>query len=65
MMVWFNEDKATDWAMFGGTGGDGTFKFGRTSYITYASYKTAVGAYTTGADTTNPRLLADAQLAGQ
>ena len=25
MVAWFNEDKETDWAVFGGSGGDGTY----------------------------------------
>ena len=25
MIVWFNEDKETDWAVFGGTNGDETY----------------------------------------
>jgi beta-mannanase len=65
MVIWFNEDKETDWAVFGGTGGDTTFKYGRTNYNGYASYKTAVGAHGIPSDTTNPRLLTDAQFAGQ
>lgn len=65
MVVWFNEDKETDWAVFGGTGGDTVFKYGRTSYKAYASYKTAVGVYGVPSDPTHPRLLSDAQFAGQ
>lgn len=65
MVVWFNEDKETDWAVFGGTGGDTTFKYGRVTYYkAYSSYKTAVNTYTSGPDTNNPRLLTDAQFAG-
>lgn len=66
MVCWFNEDKETDWAIFGGSRGDGQFKFGRTTYKTYSSYRSAVAAVgfvTTSA--TNPRLLTDAQFAGQ
>jgi hypothetical protein len=64
MVVWFNEDKETDWGVFGGVNGDGTFKYGRTSYKTYASYKSAVNAHTIAPDKSNPRLLTDAQFAG-
>lgn len=64
MIVWFNEDKETDWAIFGGTGGDATFKYGRTTYKAYSSYKTAINATTYGPDTNNPRLLTDSQFAG-
>jgi len=44
MIVWFNEDKETDWAVFGGSNGDETFRSGRTSYKAYASYRTAAKA---------------------
>jgi glycosyl hydrolase family 26 len=65
MLVWFNQDKETDWAIFGGANGDGTFKFGKTTYKTYAAYKAAVGANVFAApDTGNPKLITDAQFAG-
>ena len=64
MVVWFNEDKETDWAVFGGTGGDVSYKYGRTTYKAYSAYKTAVNATTFGADITNPRLLTDMQFSG-
>jgi beta-mannanase len=65
MLVWFNTDKETDWAVFGGANGDGTFKFGKTTYKTYANYKSAVGANLfTAPDTANPRLITDAQFTG-
>lgn len=41
MIVWFNEDKEADWAVFGGTNGDEAYRSGRTSYKTYASYRAA------------------------
>jgi mannan endo-1,4-beta-mannosidase len=44
MIVWFNEDKETDWAVFGGANGDDTYRSGRTSYKTYRSYRAAVQA---------------------
>jgi beta-mannanase len=65
MVAWFNEDKETDWAVFGGTGGDGTFKYGRTTYKTYSAYKTAIITHGISSDTTQPRLITDAQFAGQ
>lgn len=67
MALWFNEDKETDWAIFGGTNGDETFKSGRTTYKAYASYRQAVtnGAWLVPSDTTNPRLMTDAVFAGQ
>jgi len=42
MIVWFNEDKETDWAVFGGLNGDETYRSGRTTYKAYRSYKAAV-----------------------
>lgn len=65
MVVWFNEDKETDWAVFGGSNGDGSYKYARTTYKTYASYKTAVSSSNfVASDAANPRLLTDAQFAG-
>ncbi len=66
MVAWFNEDKETDWAVFGGTNGDSDFKVGRTTYKTYSAYKAAVGGDSIlASDSSNPRLLTDAQFAGQ
>jgi mannan endo-1,4-beta-mannosidase len=66
LVAWFDEDKETDWAVFGGARGDGTFRYLRTTYTTYASYRTAVGsASLVPSSTSNPRLLTDAQFAGQ
>jgi hypothetical protein len=65
MVVWFNADKETDWATFGGSGGDGTFRFGRTSYRTLAAYKAAVNRSEAVSPVAgNPRILTDAQFAG-
>jgi mannan endo-1,4-beta-mannosidase len=65
MVCWFNDDKETDWAIFGGANGDGQFKFARTTYRTYSAYRTAVsGATLTGPNPANPRLLLDSQFAG-
>ena len=51
--------------IFGGANGDGTFKFGRTTYKTYAAYKAAVAVNVFATpDTANPRLITDAQFAG-
>lgn len=64
MVVWFNEDKETDWALFGGTGGDTTFKVGRTTYRGYASYPAALATFNlTPAmpSAQNVRLLTDLQ----
>jgi beta-mannanase len=42
MVVWFNEDKETDWSVFGGAQGDETYRSGRTSYKAYGAYRSAV-----------------------
>ena len=66
LVAWFNEDKETDWMIFGGVNGDGTFAVGRTSYKTYSTYRTGVGsASVVGSNVSNARLLTDAQFAGQ
>jgi hypothetical protein len=64
MVCWFNTDKETDWAIFGGANGDATFKFGRTTYKAYTNYKSVVGANIFTAPTSSPRLITDAQFAG-
>ena len=65
MVVWFDTDKETDWAVFGGSGGDETYRSGRTTYRAYSSYRRAVtGTAMIGSDPANPRLLTDAQFAG-
>ncbi len=64
MVVWFNQDKETDWAVFGGARGDGTFKYGRTSYRTYAAYRDAVRRPEAAGSTGTGRLISDAQFAG-
>ena len=65
MIVWFNEDKETDWAVFGGSNGDETYRSGRTSYKAYASYRAA--AKTPGLlspSTVDPRLLTETLFGG-
>lgn len=65
-VAWFNVDKETDWAVFGGSNGSGVYKTATTVYKTYAAYKSAVGSSTlVGASASNVRLLTDAQFAGQ
>jgi mannan endo-1,4-beta-mannosidase len=62
MVTWFNEDKETDWAIFGGTGGDETIKRKKA----YSAYRVAISSATyTTSDPTNSRLLTDSQFAGQ
>lgn len=66
MVVWFDEDKETDWAVFGGSGGDETFRSGRTRYRALAAYRTAVGAPAyAGSDPADPRLISDDRFAGR
>lgn len=66
MAVWFNVDKERDWASFGGSEGTGTFRYNRTTYKTYPSYKDAIGGGGfMPSDQTNPRLLTDLQFFGQ
>jgi hypothetical protein len=65
MIVWFNEDKETDWAVFGGTNGDETYRGGRTNYKAYRSYRDAAQAATLlPSSAGDPRLLTDAFFAG-
>ena len=65
MIVWFNEDKETDWAVFGGANGDETYRSGRTSYKAYTSYRAAVKAPgLLPANTTQSRLISDAMFWG-
>lgn len=65
MIIWFNEDKEADWAVFGGSNGDETYRSGRTSYKAYASYRAAAkkpGLLSTS--TAEPRLLTDTLFGG-
>ena len=62
MVAWFNADKETDWAVFGGGNGDGTFRYGNTTYRTYAAYKAAVQPLASSSG--SGRLLTDSQFAG-
>lgn len=65
MVVWFNEDKETDWAVFGGANGDEAWRVGRRQYKAYSAYRTAVQHLRLlGSDSANPRLLSDAQFGG-
>jgi hypothetical protein len=65
MVVWFNEDKETDWAVFGGANGDEAWRVGRQQFKAYSAYRTAVrDPRLLGSDNVNPRLLSDAQFRG-
>ena len=66
LYCWFNDDKETDWAVFGGSKGDTTYRFRGVTYRGYSALKTSVQS--TGiipTNTKNPRLLTDAQFQGQ
>ena len=66
MVVWFNIDKETDWAVFGGAGGDATIRVGRTNYRALGAYRDAVrSAAYVGSSATDPRLLTDDRFAGR
>jgi beta-mannanase len=65
MIVWFNEDKEADWAVFGGANGDETYRNGRTSYKAYTSYRAAVKAPgLVSSNPLDPRLVSDGHFAG-
>ena len=65
MIVWFNEDKETDWSVFGGTNGDETYRSGRTTYKAYRSYKAAVqGPGLLSPATGELRLITDLRFSG-
>jgi mannan endo-1,4-beta-mannosidase len=66
MAIWFNVDKETDWAVFGGSNGDAMYQDGRTKYKVYSAYKTAISSPTIiGSTSAATRLLTDAQFVGQ
>ena len=65
MIVWFNEDKEADWAVFGGANGDVTYRSGRTVYKAYAAYRSAVrGAGLLPSNPAQARLVDDVTFAG-
>jgi hypothetical protein len=65
MAVSFNQDKETDWEIFGHNGGDSTYEYNPTTYKAYGSYKNAIASGNIIPSTpTNIRLLTDAQFAG-
>jgi hypothetical protein len=68
MVVWFNEDKENDWAVFGGANSDNAtlFSYGTASYKTYDAYRNAVAtSHFVSSDRMNPRLLTNAQFKGR
>jgi mannan endo-1,4-beta-mannosidase len=65
MVIWFNEDKETDWAVFGGAKGDTTFRYGRTTFRAFSAYRAAVSRPQALSPVPgDARLLTDAQFAG-
>lgn len=66
MIIYFNEDKETDWAVFGGTRGDSSFTYNSQIYITHTGYSNSVGTSDFVApNIADPRLITDTQFAGQ
>lgn len=64
MLCYFNIDKETDWAIFGGGRGDSTHTIGSTVYQVYSTYKARVGAEYIISGSTNPQRITDAQFKG-
>ena len=65
MLVWFNEDKESDWAVFGGSNGTETYRSGRTSYKAYTTYRQAAQSPALlSTDPYDPRLLDDTLFGG-
>ncbi len=66
MVIWFNEDKETDWAAFGGSNGDESYRSGRTSYKAYGAYRRAAQAPgLLPANPADPRLISDTLFHGR
>jgi len=65
MIVWFNEDKETDWAVFGGKNGEETYRSGRTTYKAYRSYRAVVQSDSLiPSSPKDVRLISDTRFAG-
>jgi mannan endo-1,4-beta-mannosidase len=65
MLVWFNEDKEADWAIFGGSNGTETYRSGRTSYKAFTSYREAARSNALLASNPgDPRLLSETLFRG-
>ncbi|MFC6834939.1 glycoside hydrolase family 26 protein [Halomarina ordinaria] len=65
MVCWFDKEKETDWAVFGGSRGTETVEFDGTSVPAYEAYRTAAsesGILLAYPD--HPRVLTDAEFAG-
>ena len=61
MLNWFNEDKETDWAIFGGKLGNSIYQ----NQSAYSKYALSVGDNRViGSDSSNPKILSDTQFSG-
>lgn len=67
LLNYFNVDKETDWAVYGGSGGDETHTYNGVTRNGYSSFRQLMGgsANVIGATAGAPRLLTDAQFAGK
>ena len=66
MVIWFNEDKEADWAAFGGSNGDETYRSGRSTYKAYGAYRRAAQAPgLLPANPDDPRLISDTLFYGR
>ncbi len=66
MVIWFNEDKEADWAAFGGSHGDETYRSGRSTYKAYGAYRRATQVPgLLPSNLTDPRLLSDTLYQGR
>ncbi|GAC1471628.1 MAG: hypothetical protein NVS2B14_16650 [Chamaesiphon sp.] len=65
MVCWFNKDKETDWAVFGGDNGYDSYRYNYQSYKRYSAYDIGMNlSIYNGSDIANPRLLSDDQFKG-
>ena len=74
MIMWTNEDiplagksccQLADWTVFGGSYGDSSYTISSKTYKTYGYFRSSVQLWWVSApDSTDPRLLSDAQFAG-
>lgn len=64
MLCYFNIDKETDWAIFGGGRGDSTYTAGATVHQVYSVYKARVSADYVIPGNNSPQRITDAQFKG-
>jgi mannan endo-1,4-beta-mannosidase len=66
LVCWFNMDKRTDWAVFGGRRGTDSFQYAGRRYACYESYRAVVSAPGfLSAHPSYPRLLSSEEFQGQ